>query len=295
MLAMAVVLSGVALLSPIVATSASPASADTAEVQALQKQVDDLNQELMRLKNASDPTAQQQAMQSSWGMMQDHMRSMRQMPGMNAGGCANWQMMDPSLMGPGMMGPGMMGPGMMNPGATAGCPMMGHGMMGMGGGMGMGSGMMGWGMPPGVTPDAYQQQMAAHMQTMRAQMAAISAETDPAKRQALMREHYQTMYRDMQTMRGMGWMWAPNAVASLPEPDSKGAQLVAKYCSQCHAPPLPSLHTGKEWNEVTARMRAHMGDQAQATSAGAGVQVPSAAELDAITKYLGEHAQNASL
>jgi hypothetical protein len=264
--------------------AAPPAPSDQATIQTLQKQVDDLNSELARVKSAAGPEAQNQAMQQHWGMMQDHMRSMRQMPGMTAGGCADWQMMDPSMMGPGMMGPGMMGSG-----TTPGCPMMGHGM-GMGPGMGMGSGMMGWAMPPGVTPNAYQKQMTEHMQTMRSQMAAISAETDPAKRQALMKKHYDTMYRDMQTMRGMGWMWAPNAVASLPEPDSKGANLESKYCSQCHAPPSPSIHTAKEWSDVTTRMRAHIGDQAQA---GATVKVPSAAELDTITEYLGTHALDA--
>ena len=270
------------LVAGVQAAPTTPSDQQT--IQTLQKQVDDLSNELAQLKGAAGPEAQNQAMQRHWGMMQDHMRSMRQMPGMNAGGCANWQMMDPSLMGPGMMGPGMMGSG-----TTAGCPMMGHGM-GMGPGMGMGSGMMGWAMPPGVTPNAYQKQMNEHMQAMRSQMAAISAETDPAKRQALMKKHYDTMYRDMQTMRGMGWMWAPNAAASLPDPDSKGANLESKYCSQCHAPPSPSIHTAKEWSDVTTRMRSHIGDQAQA---GATVKVPSAAELDTITAYLGTHALKA--
>jgi hypothetical protein len=262
--------------------AAPPATSDQATIQQLQKQVDDLNSELARGKSAASPEAQNQAMQNHWGMMQDHMRSMRQMPGMMAGGCANWQMMDPSMMGPGMMGSGPMGSG-----TTPGCPMMGHGM-GMGPGMGMGSGMMGWAIPPGVTPDAYQKQMTEHMQTMRSQMAAISAEKDPAKRQALMQKHYDTMYRDMQTMRGMGWMWAPNAAASLPEPDAKGAKLESKYCSQCHAAPSPTIHTAKEWGEVTTRMRAHISDQAPA---GATVKVPSAAELDVISEYLVKHAR----
>lgn len=255
--------------------AAPPASSEQESIQQLQKQVEDLNSELVRLKSARGGEAQTQAMQRHWGMMHDHMRSMRQMPGMSAGGCANWQMMDPNMMGPEMMGRGM----------TMGCPMMGHGME-------MGPGMMGRAMPPNVTPNAYQKQMREHMQTMRSQMAAISAETDPAKRQALMREHYAVMYRNMQTMRGMGWMWAPNAAASLPEADSKGAQLVSKYCSQCHASPSPSLHTGEEWGEITSRMRAHIsdqGDQAQATAGS--VKMPSAAELDAITTYLDQHAR----
>ena len=195
-------------------------------------------------------------MQGHWGMTQDHMGSTRQMPGMSGGGCANWQMMDPSGWGP-HEGEGMMGPEM-NQGTT-GCPMMGHGMGagdGMGMGMGMGSGMMGWALPPGMTPDAYQEQMAGHMQTMRSQMAAIAAETDPAKREALMREHYDAMYQHMQTMRGMGWMWAPNAAASLPDAGVKGwASSPRQLRLPVPCPAAATLHTRKEWGDVTTRMR----------------------------------------
>jgi cytochrome c5 len=155
-------------------------------------------------------------------------------------------------------------------------------------GHGMGQGMMGWGVPSSMTRGACQSQMQDHMQQMHKQVAAISAETDPAKRQALMREHCQTMYRNMQRMRGMGWMWAPNAAASLPEAKSQGAQLVAKYCSQCHATPAPLIHTQEERSQVTSRMREHI-DQ-QANGAWAGVKVPSVSELDAITGYLGKRA-----
>jgi cytochrome c5 len=203
-------------------------------------------------------------------MMQQHMQSVRQMPGVGARGCTDWMMMDPSVMGPG---------------GNGGCGMTGHGMMGQG----MGPGMMGWGMPSALTAGSYQQQMQGHMQRMHEQMAAIAAEKDPTKRQALMRSHYESMYRQMQTMRGMGWMWAPNAAASLPDAKSRGGQLVTEYCSQCHAPPAPSLHTKDEWGQVTSRMREHIDERA--AGAGPGVKVPSASELDAIDEYLGKHAR----
>lgn len=250
------------------ALGAGPQSADQAQVQELQNQVDALNQELARLK-AGDPATQRQAMQSHWSMMQDHMRSMRQMPGMSARSCSDWTMMDP-----GMMRGGMMGQGMMN------CTMMGHGK---------GMGASRWALPAGMAPSVYQQQMRGHMQKMHAQMTAISAETDPAKRQALMREHYQTMYRDMQTMRGMGWMWGAAGASSLPEANSRGAKLASKYCGQCHALPSPTLHTSSEWSLVTQRMRAHIDEQAG--TAGAGVLVPSPADLDALSDYLSKHAR----
>jgi hypothetical protein len=263
------------------ATAAAPATTEQARIADLQHQVDALDQELARLKSASDPAAQQQVMQRHWSMMQGYMRSLRGMPGMGAHGCTDWMMMDPGMMGPGMAGPGMMGPGMMGPGMMdedmCGGQMWGHGMDQ--GGM--------WGMPSQMNPGMYQSQMQGHMQHMRSQMAAIAAEKDPARRQALMREHYQGMYRDMQTMRGMGWMWTPNAAASLPDRDSQGARLVANICSQCHSPPAPSLHTATEWSAVTARMRQHMQDQN--TASGSGVRIPSPSELDEITRYLEGH------
>lgn len=254
------------------AAAATPSAPDQARIEELQQQVDALNKELTRLKDASDPAAQQQGMQRHWSMMQDHMRSVRTMPGMHAQGCSDWMMMDRSMMGPGMMGSGMMGQGMMD------CPMMGHGM---------GRGGM-WGMPSDMKPGIYQSQMQGYMSRMRSQMAAIGTERDPVKRDALLREHYETMYRNMQSMRGRGWMWTPNAAVTLPDRDSPGAELVANICSQCHSPPSPSLHTATEWSAVTARMRQHMQDQNSA--AGGGVRIPSPSELDEITRYLEGHA-----
>ena len=259
-----------AALLTTLAEAATPADPAQARIQELQSQVDALNQEMTQLKATSDPTVQQQYMQRHWSLMQDHMRSVRGMPGMYAQTCSDWVMMDSSLMGSGTW-PNMWGPGM------GGCGWADHGM-----------GMSGaWGMPPGMSPGMYQSQMQGQMQRMNSQMAAIAAEKDPKKREALLREHYETTYRSMQSMRGMGWMWAPTATASLPDQVSHGAKLVASVCSQCHSPPAPSLHTATEWATVTARMRQHA-DQTKA--AGGGVRVPSAAELDEITEYLSDHA-----
>ena len=271
---LAVSLTAAALL-PNVARSATPPTPDQARIEDLQQQVDALNQELIRLKATSDPEAQQQLMQHHWSMMQGYMRFVREMPGMHAHGCTDWMMMDPSMMGPGMMGPGMMGTGM------CGGSMWGHDSQP--GGM--------WGMPSHMAPGAYQSQMQGHMTRMRSQMAAIAAEKDPTKRETLLREHYETMYRGMQSMRGMGWMWAPNAAVSLPDRESQGAKLVATICSQCHSAPSPALHMMSDWAGVTARMRQHM--QAQTGAAGGGVRIPSPAELDVLTQYLAGHAADA--
>jgi cytochrome c5 len=44
----------------------------------------------------------------------------------------------------------------------------------------------------------------------------------------------------------------------LPDPDSAGAALVIRYCSQCHNIPSPATHSKKEWVEVVNRMERHM-------------------------------------
>ncbi|WP_457652291.1 hypothetical protein [Rhodocaloribacter sp.] len=40
----------------------------------------------------------------------------------------------------------------------------------------------------------------------------------------------------------------------LPEPNSEGARLVAKYCSQCHGIPSPARHSAEEWVPTFRRM-----------------------------------------
>jgi len=41
---------------------------------------------------------------------------------------------------------------------------------------------------------------------------------------------------------------------SLPEPASRGAQLLGAYCVQCHAMPSPAMHAAQDWPSVTRRM-----------------------------------------
>jgi hypothetical protein len=40
----------------------------------------------------------------------------------------------------------------------------------------------------------------------------------------------------------------------LPAPESKGAELVVLYCTQCHNLPSPSMHTSEQWPGVAQRM-----------------------------------------
>ena len=242
------------LMSGAVATAEDQ---DAAKIQELQKQIDALTRELAKV-SGTNPQAQQQAMQSHWSMMQAYMQSMRQWPGMNPNSPSDWVMMSPEMMGGGTMG-------------------WYHGT-------GRGDG---WALPD-ETPARYQKHMQALQWQMRKQTAAIAAETDPTKRDALIRQHYYTVYRDMQTMRGMGWMWRRGAANALPDASSPGATLETKYCTQCHAPPPPDVHTAKEWAEVTGRMQQHITDKSTTND---GVMVPSSSEMTSIVDYLDSHAK----
>src|SRR4249920_2517467 len=40
----------------------------------------------------------------------------------------------------------------------------------------------------------------------------------------------------------------------LPDPNSRGAQVLTTYCAQCHALPAPVEHSATDWPGVTRRM-----------------------------------------
>lgn len=42
--------------------------------------------------------------------------------------------------------------------------------------------------------------------------------------------------------------------SDLPEPESRGAQLVGAYCVQCHWVPAPEMHSAEEWPVLMRRM-----------------------------------------
>lgn len=74
--------------------------------------------------------------------------------------------------------------------------------------------------------------------------------------------------------------------ADLPEPKSQGAQLLVRYCTQCHDLPPPVLHTSTEWPMVLARMERRMEMMAQMGS----IQNPSNKEQATILNYLQRNA-----
>lgn len=80
---------------------------------------------------------------------------------------------------------------------------------------------------------------------------------------------------------------------ALPEPQSRGAQLLAHYCTQCHDLPGPGMHTAAEWPPVLERMNGRMQMMVNGMMGGntMGIEAPSGAELQTLTAYLQAHAQ----
>lgn len=84
-------------------------------------------------------------------------------------------------------------------------------------------------------------------------------------------------------------------VSQLPEPASRGAELVVQYCVQCHNLPNPAMHDAAKWPKVVDRMvlrmqgRGNMGELMRDMMGS--VSAPAEAETRALTAYLQQHAQ----
>lgn len=90
----------------------------------------------------------------------------------------------------------------------------------------------------------------------------------------------------------------------LPDPDSRGAQLVKAYCVQCHWLPSPKMHSAAEWPVLMRRMvmraqtlRDRMGGPLATGMVGevlmsgmTATVVPSPEDADSLQAYLQRHA-----
>lgn len=78
--------------------------------------------------------------------------------------------------------------------------------------------------------------------------------------------------------------------ADLPDPTSKGAELLDQYCAQCHNLPTPQMHSATDWPSIARRMWLRM----ELLPPLLQVKVPSAAERFAILDYLNANALKVS-
>ena len=81
----------------------------------------------------------------------------------------------------------------------------------------------------------------------------------------------------------------------LPEPQSDGARLTARYCVQCHYLPSPQMHSAAKWDATVERMvwrmegRGNLGTLMKEMMAH--VRAPTAEEVVILTRYLRKHGQ----
>jgi hypothetical protein len=177
----------------------------------------------------------------------------------------------------------MVEPGGRGDAGGAACPMLG------------GSGAA-WPPPAGLSPRQVGERMRAHLRALHEQLGRMATATEPEERRRLLQEHWRTLYREMQDVRGTGLVWrgmggpaggapAQGAAAPLPDPDSPGAKLVSRYCVQCHTAPAPALLTGAQWGRVVSRM--HVRIEGRVTP----IETPSEQEMKVILAYMKEHAR----
>tara|TARA_R110002167_G_scaffold26395_1_gene90975 strand:+ start:368 stop:994 length:627 start_codon:yes stop_codon:yes gene_type:complete len=104
----------------------------------------------------------------------------------------------------------------------------------------------------------------------------------------------------MQDMKGMmqrmmGDLLPPGIdPVLLPEPQSQGASLLARYCNQCHQLPGPGMHTASEWPAVVERMNRRMqmmGGRGMMGMMMVRVEALAPSELQVLVRYLQTHAQ----
>ena len=88
-------------------------------------------------------------------------------------------------------------------------------------------------------------------------------------------------------------------VSQLPEPESRGAKLTARYCVQCHNLANPAMHDAGKWPHVIERMvprmngKGNLGKLMAEMMAGADgkMRAPDEADTQAIIAYHRRHAQ----
>jgi uncharacterized low-complexity protein len=80
--------------------------------------------------------------------------------------------------------------------------------------------------------------------------------------------------------------------AQLPGPNTTGAKLVTKYCSQCHSLPSPKQHSAAGWPTTVTRMNTRM-QWMKNNNSPMNIIAPTETEIATLTAYLQKHAAEA--
>jgi hypothetical protein len=84
-------------------------------------------------------------------------------------------------------------------------------------------------------------------------------------------------------------------IEALPEPGSKGAALLNRYCTQCHNLPGPDRHTVTEWKDVASRMFMLMDVSNRFGGVTRRVDVMGGQQQADLVKYLERHGSEQAL
>jgi cytochrome c5 len=60
---------------------------------------------------------------------------------------------------------------------------------------------------------------------------------------------------------GLFCMTGCSMTQTIPEPESPGAKLYLKKCTQCHGLPAPQRHTAEQWDHLLVMMESFMGQK----------------------------------
>jgi cytochrome c5 len=77
--------------------------------------------------------------------------------------------------------------------------------------------------------------------------------------------------------------------AALPEPESAGAQLLQRFCVQCHKLPSPGLHSAAEWPAIVDRMQERVQRITAADRELVHAKPLNTAELETLLSYLRQY------
>ncbi len=126
---------------------------------------------------------------------------------------------------------------------------------------------------------------------MAAVVWALAACGEPAPSDQSADTTPQSGVSDVVLASAMVGLPAGTAPAELPDPESEGAQALAKFCATaCHGAPSPGAHSATDWPVVLRRMWL----RTEGLPASYAVPVPDARERVLILNYLLSHALEVS-
>lgn len=130
------------------------------------------------------------------------------------------------------------------------------------------------------------------------QTAVWAADSARVTRNAQFVEHVQKRWEDSPHGPWLARILPPSVTPQrLPDPDSRGAALLSRYCAQCHHLPNPAMHHARQWPRIVDRMvqrmrgRGNMGPLMEQMMGD--VQAPDEEEVRHLKRYLSRHSQKA--